>query len=100
MGFEVQIEALEKAARAGSSAADQVDDLELSGVLDGVGREMPGADAAGLAREVAACWRDTFRVWCADVRAHAAGLEAAAAKYRCSEDAALIDFTRIDRRLR
>ena len=63
----MQIEALEKAARAGDSAMAQLAEFA---VVDRVGRGGcgdAGSDAAGQAVAVTVCWRDALAGRCAEV---------------------------------
>jgi hypothetical protein len=92
-GFEVDDVELRKSAGAARSVADQAGGLSLGEALAGCAEGICGAGAVAVAARVGQGWQQALTQWTAQVRDYAAGLEASAATYQGSEDAAVTGFS-------
>ncbi|MFE9750717.1 hypothetical protein ACFYOT_37910 [Saccharothrix saharensis] len=91
-GYQVDVEALRKAAKAATSAGEQAGRVKLGEAVTPVAEAMPGSASAGRAQALASAWGGRLTGWSTDVTAFGGNLAASADGYEKNEDAAAKDF--------
>ena len=92
-GFEVPVEALRAAGRAGGAVADGLAALPLAEAAGAVEKALPGGAAAATAAELAEAWRTRLAAAAAALGQHGAALRAAADGYDEAERGAAAALT-------
>lgn len=88
-GFEVPVEALRDAGRAGGAVADGVAVLPLAAAVGSIAEALPCGSAGAAASALAEAWRARLAAVAAALRHHAAALQIAADGYDRAERGAV-----------
>ncbi|WP_258341856.1 hypothetical protein [Saccharopolyspora gregorii] len=88
MGYEVVTKALEDAAKAARSAAEQARSVRLEPATDKIAEAMPGSVSAPAAERTGGSWRGSLDGWNRDVEHYADSLSGSARDYDGREGAA------------
>jgi hypothetical protein len=96
-GYEVVMEAIEKAAGAAGRAAEGVKPVDLAGTLAGVAQGLPGGTAIEAARLLGDVWGRELPTWARNMGDYSTQLSTAAHRYRTDEDAAEADLRAVAR---
>ncbi|AXB47078.1 hypothetical protein [Amycolatopsis albispora] len=91
-GYEVQLDALRRAAGAAGSAAEQVSAVDLAGALGEAAAALPGARCVRAIETLGAAWSDDIRDWTTRAKDHGQSLTAAADGYAGNDAAVARDF--------
>ena len=83
---------LRRAATQIGAAADGVHGASPHGLLDAVGPALAESASAGAADTLSGSWRTRFAGWVTDARAQRQKLDASAASYDGTDDAAATSF--------
>lgn len=91
-GYQAQIDALRDAAKAATSAGEQVSGVDLAGAVGEAGAGMPGARCVRSFETLGTAWRGDISGWVSQAEGYAQALTSAADNYTDNEDAAESDF--------
>ncbi|MGC7095642.1 type VII secretion target [Amycolatopsis lurida] len=91
-GYEVQLEALRRAALAADSAAEQVSAADLASALGEAVAGLPGARCARAVEAVGEAWRGDLADWASQARGYGQSLTGAADGYARNDAAVAQDF--------
>jgi hypothetical protein len=92
-GFEVDVEALRKAAAAAVSAGEQAGQVKLGSAPQAVPDALPGSVSATRAEPLGRAWDERLGAWSTDVNRFGGNLSAAADRYEADDAAAERDFS-------
>ncbi|MFR9730181.1 hypothetical protein ACL03H_13200 [Saccharopolyspora sp. MS10] len=85
MGYEVVTKALEEAAKAARSAAEQARSVRLEPATDLIAQAMPGSASAPAAERTGGSWRGTLDGWNRATEEYADSLSGSARDYEARE---------------